>query len=202
MRQLHRKWGKSRDKSQSELTVKPPLIHWVGMLQVDQLPIASNDPVANRFGAPTLFGHLVRVERFSHACAAVCSVGRFKTGMQAGVPVPAITVTVAGLLVHDCWRFGYGFVRVDLDWLGETLVGKLLLCEHCRKRLSICGRCRMESGDIIGWLSPVGLSNSGGTQQQGNSKEGLHIALLYRIWSMASLTTSIHRIRTYNEGRC
>lgn len=48
----------------------------------------------------------------------------------------------------------------------------------------------MEGRHIIGWLGPVGLSNSGGTQQQGYSKKGFHIALLYRIWSIASLITS------------
>src|SRR5215831_8801008 len=38
------------------------LLHWLGVLQVHGLEVTANDTVADHFGSPALFGHLVRIQ--------------------------------------------------------------------------------------------------------------------------------------------
>src|SRR5215468_5342773 len=81
-------------------------VHWLGMLQVHQLPVAADDAVTDHFGIPAMPGHLVGVKSLAHACRAHSAVSGFETGMQALVSVTAVAIAITGLLIHDRRHFG------------------------------------------------------------------------------------------------
>src|SRR2546422_5430337 len=106
------------------------LIHLLGVLQVHLLVVAADDAVADHLGAPALLGHLVGVERFRHADAAIRSVGDFEAGMQAGVSVSTVAETIAGELVQKARGFGCSLIGFLLNRRSEAAVGQLLFRHH------------------------------------------------------------------------
>src|SRR5216684_9277231 len=126
------------------------LIHRVGVLQIHLLVVAADDAVADHLGAPALLGHLVGVERFRHADAAVCSVRGLKAGMQAGVSVSTVAETVAGELVQEARDLGRSLIGFLLNRRSEDAVGQLLFRHHRWKYFPLGRSYVVESRDA-GW---------------------------------------------------
>src|SRR5579864_1615992 len=149
-----------RDKLQKS----KKLIHRIGMLQIHGLPVAADDAVANHFGGPALLGHLVGIECFGRTDTTICAMRSLKAGMETGVAVAAIAVTIARQLIHHRGQFGDGSVRSRLHRLGKALHGELLFREDRREHLTFGRRLGMERGKWIFFNCPVGLSDGGSAQ--------------------------------------
>src|SRR5579862_6490885 len=88
VRSSHCVRSKLKNKSQK-------LIHRLGMLQVHQLPVATDDAFADHFRSPALLGHLIGIECLCCTRTAIGSMRAFKAGMETGVSVSAITIAIA-----------------------------------------------------------------------------------------------------------
>src|SRR5207249_11660096 len=86
-----------------------------GGFQIDALPLAGDDSLANLVRSLLLLGHQVTVIDLFHAGAAMHAVLAFKAAVQALVGLfAAITVAIAGLLIDDLGYLGGKFVRMLL----------------------------------------------------------------------------------------
>ena len=80
--------------------------------------------------------------------------------------VSAVTIAVAGLLIHRSRRLGYSPVGCYLYRLRDPLIRQLLFREHRWNDLSFDGRRGMEGRYLAGLSGPLGLGNDGGTQER------------------------------------
>ena len=118
------------------------------MLEVHRFEIIPDDAVADHLGGPALLRHLVGIQCLCHAGAAVCSMGAFKAGMKALVSMGAITMAIAGHLVHDAWSLGRRRVGLFLGWHGIACIGKLFRRPDCRQLFSLGGRLVGKSWNV------------------------------------------------------
>src|SRR5208337_4621845 len=108
-------------------------------LQVDQLPVALDDPGANLPRRLALLVHGVSVIKFFQAGSALCAVGAGKAAVQAGVPHAAVAVAVTRLLVNHLWNLRRQFIGMRLIRKLRVRAPELILGQD-RRKLAGCGQ--------------------------------------------------------------
>lgn len=97
----------------SELRLAAPLvslgtysIHCRSGLQIDLLPLATDDALADLGGCFALFRLLVGIVKLFQADVALGAMRTFKAAVQAVVPHAPVAVAVTGLLMDDVRNLG------------------------------------------------------------------------------------------------
>lgn len=119
---------------------------------VDGLPFAADDAVADLRGSFSFAGLLVRIEVFANANLAAGAVFADEAVEQAGVSLAAVAVAIARFLVENFFDAGGRCVGVLHDRIGKS-VGAHGGRERAGGRLRVEGR-----GGVVG----VGLRGSVG----------------------------------------
>ena len=112
---------------------------------VDGLPFAANDAVADLRGSFSFAGLLVGIEVFANANLATRAVFTDEAIEQAGVSLAAVAVAIARLLVQNFLDVGGDRVSVLHDGIGKSFGAH-------GGRESAGGRLRVE-----GWGGVVGV---------------------------------------------
>ena len=150
-----------------------------GVCEVDCLPIAVFNALADLAGGLAELRLLVGVDGLAHAGGAGSAVGALEAGVEGFVTEGAVAAAVAGLGVEDLVDLCGHLVRRHLEGVGEGVSGELAASQN---RVNGPERGdRVEGRRDVGAFDPVGGAGYGDRGEEAVAEPDMHRRRLFHL---------------------
>ena len=146
------------------------------LCDVDALPVAALDALANLRGGSAQLGFLVGVGRLAEAGGACGAVRALEAAVEAVVSERAVAVAVTGLLEKHAGDARRHFVDGDLVGVGEIGAGQLRSAEYGGQGVPGCGG--IVGGDVFRRIGPLCGGSKGQRTESQTAEQLLHPLIL------------------------